>query len=63
MVMPESIKVQFTVMPDGSVNNPLITASTNRRMNSYVLTAVGQWRYAPIVEARLQEVEFAFKPE
>jgi TonB family protein len=58
----ESVRVLFTVLPDGSTANASITASTNRRMNDYVIAAVSRWKYAPIPQARSHEVELVIKP-
>lgn len=58
----ESVKVLFTVLPDGSTANASIAASTNRRMNDYVIEAVSRWKYAPIPQARSHAVELVIKP-
>jgi TonB family protein len=57
----ETVRVRFTVQGDGSVANPSIISSTNRRLNTYILNAVQRWRYQPIGEPRAHEVELAFK--
>jgi TonB family protein len=54
------VRAKFTVALDGSVTNPEIVNSTNRVLNSSVLTALAQWKYAPIKEPRDAQVEFAF---
>ncbi|MGL4576232.1 MAG: energy transducer TonB [Burkholderiaceae bacterium] len=55
-----SVRVKYTVNPDGSVGDAEIVSTTNRVLNSSVLAALKQWKYAPIKAARETQVEFAF---
>ncbi|MFM2399091.1 MAG: hypothetical protein RL341_1248 [Pseudomonadota bacterium] len=54
------VKVKYKVNPDGSVSDAEIVNTTNRALNSSVLAALKQWKYAPIKQARETQVEFAF---
>jgi TonB family protein len=54
------IKLRFIVLPDGSVSDPSVVASSNEGLNHSALIAVAQWRFAPIRRAQLGEVELGF---
>jgi outer membrane biosynthesis protein TonB len=43
----ERIGVKFVVLSDGAVAGVAITHSSNSKINSYVVRAMSQWRYAP----------------
>ena len=57
----DRVLVQFTVQPDGSVSSVKIASSTNTRLNSHVLGAVEQWRYAAIDSPRASQAGFVFR--
>jgi protein TonB len=57
------VQVQFTVLPDGSVDTPIVLASSSPRLNSSVLAAVTQWRFAPLTKAQSAVVEVGFDIE
>ena len=54
------VQVKFTVLPDGSVAGPEVVASSNSRLNSSALTAVAQWRFAPLHKPRQGIVDLGF---
>jgi TonB family protein len=56
-------QVQFTVAPDGSVQQASIIKASHSRLASAALDAVRQWRFAPIRKAREAAVEVAFNNE
>jgi TonB family protein len=39
--------VTFTVDPDGSVRDALVSSSTQRQLNSHAIKAVSQWKFEP----------------
>jgi TonB family protein len=55
------VLVTFTVNTAGQVEAPAITSSTDRRLNRNVLSALGEWRYAPPAEPRQHSVRFSFE--
>jgi TonB family protein len=57
------VVVAFTVNPDGSVSNPVVTSSSNSALNRYTVTAVKAWRFEPIPMARDHMVSFTFTTE
>lgn len=54
------VQVQFTVLPDGSVDAPIVLASSSPRLNASALAAVTQWRFAPLRKAQSAVVEVGF---
>ena len=54
------VLLAFTVQPDGSVSEPTVLNTTNRRLSKPALEAVAQWRFEPIRIARIAQVEIAF---
>lgn len=57
------VQVRFNVLPDGSVSDPAVVESSNRRLNSSVLAAVAQWKFAPIRETQIGIVNLVFNGE
>lgn len=53
-------QVQFTVAPDGSVQQVSVIKATHARLGTAAVDAVRQWRFAPIRKAREAAVEVAF---
>jgi len=44
------VELEFTVLPDGSTGNIVVTNSNPRRtFDASAVTAVGQWRYKPLI--------------
>jgi TonB family protein len=44
------VELEFTVLKDGSTSNVVVTNSSPRRtFDNAAMTAVGQWRYKPVV--------------
>ncbi len=44
------VELEFTVLADGSTTNVVVTNSAPRRtFDNAAMTAVGQWRYKPVV--------------
>jgi TonB family protein len=58
-----SVKVRFTVNPDGSIDSSEVVTTTNRSLNGLVLTALKEWRFAPIKRQQSAAIVFAFKDE
>ncbi len=56
-----SVKVSFTVNPDGSTADVKVDSSTARVLNNPVIAAVRDWKYKPIDIAQRTEIELAFK--
>jgi len=54
-------QVQFTVAPDGSVQQATVIKTSHARLGSAAVDAVRQWRFAPLRKARDAAVEIAFK--
>ncbi|MEP7101495.1 MAG: TonB family protein [Burkholderiales bacterium] len=54
------VQVRFTVLPDGSVAEPEVVTSSNARLNQAALTAVAQWRFAPLHKAKSGTVALGF---
>lgn len=54
-------QVQFTVAPDGSVQQASIVKTSHARLGNAAVEAVRQWRFAPLRKARDAAVEIAFK--
>lgn len=58
-----SVQVQFTVRPDGSVDNAQAMRSPDRKLSTAAVNAVKQWRFAPIPTPRQVSVEIGFQVE
>lgn len=56
-------QVQFTVGPDGSVQQAAVIKASHSRLGTAAVEAVKQWRFAPIRKAREAAVEVAFKSD
>jgi TonB family protein len=54
-------QVQFTVGPDGTVQQASVIKASHNRLATAAVEAVKQWRFAPIRKAREAAVEVAFK--
>lgn len=54
-------QVQFTVGPDGSVQQASVIKASHTRLGTAAVEAVKQWRFAPLRKAREAAVEVAFK--
>lgn len=52
-----SVKVHFTVMPDGSVHDAKAVSTTEFAFNRPVLAAVSKWRFEPIRSEQQVEVQ------
>jgi TonB family protein len=56
-------QVQFTVAPDGSVQQASVIKASHSRLGTAAVEAVKQWRFAPIHKAHEAAVEIAFSNE
>ncbi|KQV85982.1 TonB family protein [Pelomonas sp. Root1237] len=56
-------QVQFTVGPDGAVQQASVIKASHSRLGTAAVEAVKQWRFAPIRKAREAAVEVAFKSD
>jgi protein TonB len=56
-----SVRVRFTVMPDGSVQKVTTNSSAQRRLATAATRAVQQWRFEAIQEATEVEVDVDFR--
>ena len=54
------VKVRFTVLPDGSVAEPTVLTSSNPRLDAAALSAVRQWRFAPLHKVHFAVVDLGF---
>ena len=57
------VQVGFNVNTDGSTSDVSVVSSTNRKLNSAVVAAVGNWVYRPLDAPRRVEVAIEFKNE
>jgi TonB family protein len=55
-----SVRVQFSVMPDGSVAAVDVVSSSSPRLNQAALAAVAQWRFQPVTHPQPAQVDLAF---
>jgi TonB family protein len=55
------VTVAFEIRPDGNTGDIRVVSSSNRRLNSAVTAAIAKWRFQPIDDARLVEVDFSFE--
>ena len=55
------VQVGFNVNANGSTSDVSVVSSTNRKLNSAVLAAVGKWVYQPLEAVRRVEVAIEFK--
>lgn len=53
-------QVQFTVGPDGAVQQASVIKASHSRLGNAAVDAVRQWRFAPVRKAREAAVEIAF---
>ncbi len=58
-----SVRLSFTVLPNGTISAPEVVSGDNRRLNRSALQAIAQWRFEPIQTARATQIEFAFRQE
>ena len=56
-------QVQFTVGPDGMVQQASVIKASHSRLGTAAVEAVKQWRFAPIRKSREAAVEVAFKSD
>ena len=54
------VQVRFTVLPDGSVAEPTVVSTSNARLNQAAMTAVAQWRFAPLRKSQSGVVDLGF---
>ncbi len=54
------VQVRFTVIPDGSVSQRTVVASSNVRLNADALAAVAKWRFKPLRREKQAVVEVGF---
>ena len=55
------VQVGFNVNANGSTSDVSVVSSTNRKLNSAVIAAVGKWVYQPLEAVRRVEVAIEFK--
>ncbi|UXH77852.1 energy transducer TonB [Roseateles amylovorans] len=58
-----AVVVRFMVQPDGTVEYVEALRSPDRKLSTAAVTAVKQWRFAPIPKARQVSVEIGFQVE
>jgi TonB family protein len=58
-----TVQVRFDVLTDGSVANVEVLKTTNARLNTAALEAVGQWRFKPVSKVQTGAVEVGFDLE
>jgi protein TonB len=56
-----SVKVRFTVEPDGRVSQAEAAATVPKRLAKPAVDAILQWRFTPLQQARTVDVEIAFR--
>jgi hypothetical protein len=57
------ITADLTIKPDGSVSQVVIVTPNMRSLGRYVVTALRQWRFAPLPSERVWRVEVVFRTE
>lgn len=57
------VRLSFTVQPDGTVATPSVISGSNRRLNRSAIDAIAQWRFEPIRNERVTQIEFQFMQE
>lgn len=57
------ITAELTIRPDGSVGQVAIVSSNARALGRYVVTALQQWRFAPLPSERQWRVDLLFRPD
>ncbi|MFN0183567.1 MAG: energy transducer TonB [Aquabacterium sp.] len=63
LTRPALFQVGFTIQADGSVGQVGVrTVDAFRSMESAVLAAVQQWRYAPLARALAHQVDLVINP-
>ena len=55
-----TVRIQFNVMPDGSVAAAEVISSSSTRLIPAALAAVQQWRFQPVARVQAAQVELAF---
>ena len=55
-----SVRVQFNVLPDGTVAAAEVLATSNTRLVPAALAAIQQWRFQPLARPQAAQVELAF---
>ena len=55
-----TVRIQFNVMPDGSVAAAEVITSSSARLIPAALAAVQQWRFRPVARAQAAQVDLAF---
>ena len=58
-----TVKVGFEVNPNGSTGGVKVLSSSNRRLNNVAMEAVADWRFQPIDDTRLTEIELVFSDQ
>jgi Meckel syndrome type 1 protein len=57
------ITAELTIRPDGSVGQVSIVSPNARALGRYVVTALQQWRFAPLPSERQWRVDLLFRPD
>lgn len=57
------ITADLTIKPDGSVSQVVIVSPNARSLGRYVITALQQWRFAPLPGERVWRVDLVFRAE
>ncbi len=57
------ITADLTIKADGSVSQVAIVTPNTRSLGRYVVTALRQWRFAPLPSERVWRVEVVFRTE
>jgi hypothetical protein len=57
------ITADLTIKPDGSVSQVVIVTPNTRSLGRYVITALQQWRFAPLPGERVWRVDLVFRAE
>jgi hypothetical protein len=57
------ITADLTIKPDGSVSQVVIVTPNTSSLGRYVVTALQQWRFAPLPSERVWRVELVFSTE
>jgi TonB family protein len=57
------VEVSFDIQPDGKVTDVQVLNTSNARLNTFVLAAVNQWRFAPIAKEQTARIELGFDAE
>lgn len=58
-----TVAVDMTIRPDGTVSNVVLASAAPRALQRVLVSAIEQWRFAPMAAARAHRVELIFNSD